>query len=462
MFGLKDPAGCPEKEFKALLKKKEEERQKQAEERRDKTQTFREDENSFAWEFEIPALEKYRTTKQLLEQIMEKRISNKELRLNAFTHSLEYKGQAVTQTRISRDLVLAGYSPSVVNNALSLAIDSAEEYYPIQEYINNLPEWDGQDRLPGLYKALGIDEEEEGDTISPKLLVRRWLKGVANRWLNPGSKLDSVLVLAGPQGYRKSTFFAALLPNEEWIAELGNISSKDSIMIAHSKALIELAELDGVFRKDDIASLKARITQNHDTWRPPYGKAHDIKNQPRLFAFCGTVNVVEVLRDFTGNRRFWMIQVTKPIDTDWVLANREQLWAEILKKEIPTYLNTSEVAALEKYNKFFTERNPLEQRVRQVLFHSSNELLSKGFWKRSSQDTYGQHCKGKSEPLTFDSLAEAVFATHRTISNYNNVPANIEPKDARTLRQVMQQLGFEKKRKKVEGTLYYCYFLKTQ
>ena len=58
MFELNNPGSCPEKEFEALLKKKEEERQKQAKERRDKTQTFRESENGFAWEFEIPAQKK--------------------------------------------------------------------------------------------------------------------------------------------------------------------------------------------------------------------------------------------------------------------------------------------------------------------------------------------------------------------------------------------------------------------
>jgi predicted P-loop ATPase len=55
--------------------------------------------------------------------------------------------------------------------------------------------------------------------------------------------------------------------------------------------------------------------------------------------FCGTVNPEQgrrFLNDATGNRRYWPVLVQKteaePIDTDALLAERDQLWAEALAR----------------------------------------------------------------------------------------------------------------------------------
>ena len=81
---------------------------------------------------------------------------------------------------------------------------------PFKEWLDALPEWDGEKRLDfwltGCFQIGDID---------PKLL--RWasysvLMGAVMRTYAPGEKHDEVVILVGPQGLGKSTVWAWLLP----------------------------------------------------------------------------------------------------------------------------------------------------------------------------------------------------------------------------------------------------------
>ena len=47
----------------------------------------------------------------------------------------------------------------------------------------------------------------------------------------------------------------------------------------------------------------------------------------RRLLFCGTTNEDEILNDPTGERR-WLPGRCGKLDVDWIVANRDQLWAE--------------------------------------------------------------------------------------------------------------------------------------
>ena len=49
---------------------------------------------------------------------------------------------------------------------------------------------------------------------------------------------------------------------------------------------------------------------------------------PRRFVVIGTANETRILSDPTGARRMLPVFVEKPIDIDYVLEHRDQLWAE--------------------------------------------------------------------------------------------------------------------------------------
>ncbi|MEH6519201.1 MAG: VapE domain-containing protein [Halioglobus sp.] len=172
-----------------------------------------------------------------------------------------------------------------------------------------------------------------------------WAKSAFTRWfiqavaaadhatLTPNavarSEFPYVLVLAGPQGIRKTSLMYDLLGEKSDLFTAGRMldtSNKDSLLAALSNWIIELGEIDSTFRKSDIAALKAFLTDPSDDIRKPYARASTL--MARRTAFFATVNQLRFLQDETGNRRFWpveMIHAIAPLPDG--LSERIWAWA---------------------------------------------------------------------------------------------------------------------------------------
>lgn len=72
--------------------------------------------------------------------------------------------------------------------------------------------------------------------------------------------------------------------------------------------------------------MKAFITRRVERFRAPY--ARRITEHARQCVFAGSTNDAEYLRDHTGGRRYWPVKVASIVDTDRLLAAKDQLWAE--------------------------------------------------------------------------------------------------------------------------------------
>jgi len=96
--------------------------------------------------------------------------------------------------------------------------------------------------------------------------------------------------------------------------------------------IVEMSEL-ATIRKADIESLKAMLTTCADDQRLSYER--DAKTYPRTCVFIGTTNEVNraYIADATGARRFWPVRVgvDRPVDTETLAADVEQLWAEAVE-----------------------------------------------------------------------------------------------------------------------------------
>ena len=68
------------------------------------------------------------------------------------------------------------------------------------------------------------------------------------RVFEPGCKFDNACVLMGPQGARKSSFWAAL-GHKFFSDALKDISTKDALMIMHRSWIMEMSELDHINSK---------------------------------------------------------------------------------------------------------------------------------------------------------------------------------------------------------------------
>jgi predicted P-loop ATPase len=150
----------------------------------------------------------------------------------------------------------------------------------------------------------------------------------------PGTKVDTMLVLRGPQGKRKSTFISTLFGEKYVKSQMPDLSSKDASLGLRGYACVEFAELDQVIRARENSTAKEFISRSVDSCRKPYGRAEE--QFPRQCIFIGTTNDYEILPDTTGNRRYWIVEAPE-CDVEWVRENRDALWSAASSLERESY-----------------------------------------------------------------------------------------------------------------------------
>jgi putative DNA primase/helicase len=188
-----------------------------------------------------------------------------------------------------------------------------------REYFESL-EWDRTPRIETFFiRACGAK-----DTEYERAVGRNFWRSMMARVFKPGCQADNMVVLEGEQGIRKSTMCDII--GGEWFASTQELpTKKDFYQIIQGKLLVELCEMFAV-RKVEQDAIKGAISRPVDTFRVPW----DIYpgKHPRQCILIGTTNEYQWAQDDTGNRRYWPIRCSGMIDTEYVSANREQLFAE--------------------------------------------------------------------------------------------------------------------------------------
>ncbi len=192
-------------------------------------------------------------------------------------------------------------------------------FHPVRDYLTAL-EWDGTPRLtkllPHYFSTL--------DSLYTQEVGRRWMVSAVARVMRPGCKVDTMLIIEGEQGKRKSTALAALV-GQDWFADTKlDLGKVDAYQALRGKWVIEMAELDAM-KNQELTRIKAFLTSSKDSYRPSYGKR--TRDYPRQTVFAGTTNEDKYLQDLTGNRRFWPV-AAGDIRIDELARDRDQLWAE--------------------------------------------------------------------------------------------------------------------------------------
>jgi putative DNA primase/helicase len=193
----------------------------------------------------------------------------------------------------------------------------------VQDYLTGLS-WDGVRRIDTLL----TDYLGAVDTAYTRAVIRKALTAAVARVMTPGCKYDYTPILSGPQGIGKSTFLRLL--GRKWYSDnLQTFEGKDAAELLQGVWIIELGELNGLSRAETNA-VKQFLSRTEDIYREPYGRRTN--NYPRRCVFFGTTNDTEFLKDHTGNRRFWpvdvgILQPVKSVFKD-LEAEVDLLWAE--------------------------------------------------------------------------------------------------------------------------------------
>lgn len=198
-------------------------------------------------------------------------------------------------------------------------VSRRESYHPIRDYLTRL-KWDGIERIPSFFEDhCGTARDEYHMAVANSLFV-----SAVARVLNPGCKVDTMVILQSPQGRGKTKLWSVLFG--DWCSEVtANLSDKDFYTGLRGVWCADFAELDA-FSKAEATQIKRVITSQCDTYRPHYGRTS--KRFPRQCIFVGGSNRDDWHTDPTGGRRFLPVNVRMMIDTNCVANIRDQLWAE--------------------------------------------------------------------------------------------------------------------------------------
>lgn len=288
----------------------------------------------------------------------------------SFTAKGSKKGDLVNDTDIS---IIKGriermhgiYNDAKLNDAIE-QVSSDNAFHPIKMYLESLT-WDGVPRIDTfLVEYMGAE-----DNAYTREAFRKMLLAAVTRIYEPGRKFDTALVFYSEQGVGKSTLIQRL--SKGWFNDsLTNLSGKESYEAIQFAWLVELAELSAL-RKSDVEAVKNFISKREDTYRGAY--ARRVKTHKRQCVFFGSTNDDEFLKDATGNRRFFPVEVKRTRKTRLIFepefdAIVDQLWAEAMEGymlgEALTLSDEAEAIAGGTREEF-TERTPIQGLIEEYL-----------------------------------------------------------------------------------------------
>lgn len=246
---------------------------------------------------------------------------------NEMLTRLNYDGHAIKDadvTGIERDILRRYVSFKVTTTDLEKVlafVGDRNSYNPLRDWLDGLV-WDSKPRLNDIpQQILKIRPNKLNG-----FLIRKWMIGAVKRVYEPGCKFDNVLMLVGPQGTYKSTFFRVLAGDTYFSDAAIDLNNKDSQMGIQQCWIHEWAELENVLSSYRVSRVKAFLAQQDDKYRKPY--ARNVDSHPRRCVFAGTTNDPGIVADPTGARRFWIIQTHHKYRIKVLKKMRTQLWAE--------------------------------------------------------------------------------------------------------------------------------------
>ena len=255
------------------------------------------------------------------------------------------------------------------------------EYHPFTAYFEQLPEWDGKDRVSALARRVSDNPVWVNG-------FHRWMLGLSAQWMqfrsdanntnraNSINRANSVapLLVSSRQGLGKSTFCRLLMPDalKAYYTEsydLGSPASAEAKLAACG--LINLDEFDKL-SASKMPLLKNLMQTSALNIRKVYKRSASAL--PRIASFIGTSNREDLLVDRTGSRRFLCVSLEHAIDCVTPVEHEQlyaQLKAELLSGE-RSWFNKEEEQAIQQHNALFYKYIP-EEEVFRLCFRFATE-----------------------------------------------------------------------------------------
>ena len=262
--------------------------------------------------------------------------------------------------------------------------DYVPAYHPFRFYLGHLPPW--TEEQGDNIMELSLSVNAKGDSDEQFLFaeyLKKWLVAMVASWMDDRVVNNVMLVLIGPQGAYKTTWFAHLLPPQlrEYFYTKTNsgMVSKDDLLTLSQYGLMCWEELDSMQLKE-LNKLKAVMTMPSINERAAYAHYHE--NRPHLASFCGTGNNVQFLSDPTGTRR-WLPFEVENIDSPMSSPfNYEGIYSQayaLYRQGFRYWFDRNEILRLSQHNQQFetarSEHELIDEYFRQPVGIEGGEYL---------------------------------------------------------------------------------------
>lgn len=304
------------------------------------------------------------------------------------------------------------YSTRMLDDAFAIYFAN-HRVNPLTEILDGL-KWDGKPRVEHfLHDVLKVEDNNYTRECSRLIFA-----GGIHRAYEPGCKFDDMIVLIGEQGCGKSASVRFLNMNDSFYREIKTISGKEGIEALRGVWIGEVVELMAMTKAREIEAVKAYITIQADSYRPPYAK--HIQTIPRRCSFIGTTNNAQFLTDRTGNRRFYPVKCNS--DGYKLLEN---------EKKIRAYIKQAWAEAVQLYK----EDNLQPFAKKEVLddIRKAQEEAMQDDWRIGAIEQYLEDSKKKP-----NSTVSVIELWHRAL----NEPEESKPdkKDSTDINQIISSI----------------------
>ena len=294
-------------------------------------------------------------------------------------------------------------------------------YHPFQLYMDELPDWDGKDRLT----ALACRVSSRPHWVRG---FHTWMLGLASQWMGvSGLHANSVapVLVSREQGRRKSSFCRALMPDvlaRYYTDNLKLTSQGQAERLLAEMGLLNMDEFDK-YAENKMPLLKNLMQMSALNIRKAYQQ--NFRQLPRVASFIGTSNRFDLLTDPTGSRRFLCVEVKHDIDCTHIEHDQifAQLKAELLSG-IRYWFTKEEERELQRHNTAFYHPCPAEEvfhacfRIAENDEEGSERLSASDIFRRLKM--YNPAAMRGSNPATFAQVLLAAGVT-RKHTKYGNV-----------------------------------------
>lgn len=208
--------------------------------------------------------------------------------------------------------------------------------------------------------------------------LRKTLIGAIARIYQPGCKFDTALVLySKQQGIGKSTFLKVLAGEDYFCDDMGGVAQKDEKLKLYMAWWHEWSEIENITSRSSCEAVKNFLSGMTDFIRPPYGRF--TRKFKRRCVITGSTNEKYLLKDPTGDRRFWVIPVQGYIPIEQLIQERDRIWGAALTAYLngeQWYLTPDEKTLSSQANEEFRETKPFDEALEEFL-EGKDRVLTK-------------------------------------------------------------------------------------